>query len=455
MSALPIETLVDPLTGVIRSVKDVLTPEHAPAAYTSMTASVADARHLGDWPADRVSLGTTFGDPAGARIAAIGEAVERYCGNYLPETLDPDLLRVATRRELRADGLDVIALSDLPSWADWQTARPGFEYTPLTEGTPTLWARCRREDATACWWPSAMVHLNWRQRRFRHLPRVLHLNYAGIATGQGVQDATDRAVLEILERDALEVWWHLGGPTVGVDPDSVPGLAEAMAGCPLTYWIVDMPSEYAPCMGALVHDRRTGIYAAGFSCKLDPAEAARKAVLEAVHTWIYTQGTTAGDGWVFRAIDQGLMARGLHLEHRADGLYLDAAGPTMQHVRDLGAHVQVWQDPRTHHLARRFTDPARGVLPIEEFAPVTTAEVYERLRADGREVHTCDLTTSDVAQTSLRVVRALIPGLVPNAPAAFTYLGCPRFAEAARARGWGDGDTSSPEKVTRIPAPHM
>ncbi|MFC7466664.1 YcaO-like family protein [Actinomadura keratinilytica] len=137
----------------------------------------------------------------------------------------------------------------------------------------------------------------------RSLPRTHHLNYAGIATGQGLADAAERALLEVVERDALELWWHLDGPTRGVDPGSVPGLDADLAGSGLEVSIVEMPSEFAPCVAALVHDAGRGVHAAGFACRFDPAEAARKAVLEAVHTWVFTLGAEAADGWVHQAVD--------------------------------------------------------------------------------------------------------------------------------------------------------
>lgn len=56
----PVSSLVDEHTGIIRRVRPVLVPDEAPDAYTSMTAEVADARCLGEWPADRVSLGTNL-----------------------------------------------------------------------------------------------------------------------------------------------------------------------------------------------------------------------------------------------------------------------------------------------------------------------------------------------------------------------------------------------------------
>ncbi|MBW3085512.1 hypothetical protein KEM60_01712 [Austwickia sp. TVS 96-490-7B] len=455
----PLDALVDEHTGLIRRVRTVLRPERAPHAYTSMTAEVADARRLGEWPADRVSLGTTFGDPHGAWIAAVAEACERYCGNYLPP--EGDDLRRGTAAELRADGRQVIDLDRLPRFADWQVRRPGFEYTPLDEHTPTLWVRCAedhpehpgRGTAGEVWAPSSLIHLNWRLQRYRDLPRIHHLNYAGIATGQGFADACDRALYEVIERDALELWWHLGGPARGIDPATIPGLTDAMAGCDLDYWVVAMPHEYAPAFAALVHDPHTGVYAAGFSAKPDPAEAARKAVLEAVHTWIYTLGTVDADGWVFHAITAGLMATGLHLDHRDDHHYLDSAGPHFAAVRDLGAHVQIWQDPRTHHLARRFTHPDLGVGDLHEIEAISSAHLRRRLADAGHRVVVKDLTTPDVAPTGLAVARVLVSDLVPNAPAAFAYYGMPRFADAARQRGWPI--PHGPDDLELTPAPHM
>ncbi|MFE1500440.1 hypothetical protein ACFW89_35925, partial [Streptomyces albidoflavus] len=63
--------------------------------------------------------------------------------------------------------------------------------------------------------------------------------------------------------------------------------------------------------------------------------------------------------------------------------------------------------------------------------------------------------TEDVAETSLRVARVLVSGLLPNAPAAFAYFGCPRFAEAGVRRGWRTTAPGAPEDFTLAPPPHM
>ncbi|MFE6331672.1 YcaO-like family protein [Streptomyces sp. NPDC057798] len=459
MTALPLDTLVDPLCGIVRTVKPVEHPAGAPPRYTALTAEIADARRLGLWPADRVSLGTTFGDPEAARIAAIAEGIERYCGNRVPPTGHPDAPVRATAADLDRKGLRLYTPRELPAYADWQYARDKFPYRPLTADTPALWARGTERlsggRTAEVWAPVALTHLNWRQGDLRSLPRTHHLNYAGIATGQGFEDAVERGLLEIVERDALELWWHLDGPARGIDPASVPGLADDLAGSALEVHLVEMPSEFAPCVAALVRDPRLGLYAAGFACKYDPAEAARKAVLEAVHTWVFTQGLTRPDGWVFQAVDAGLQARGLYLDHRIDGRYLDVCGAQFEHVRDLGAHVQVWLDERMAPEARRFTDPAHGTVPIDAVRPGSRERLERALHEGGHRIMTFDLTTEDVAETPLRVARVLVSGLLPNAPAAFGYFGCPRFAEAAVSRGWRTTAPSAPEDFTLAPPPHM
>ncbi|CAL9357432.1 hypothetical protein SUDANB176_00603 [Streptomyces sp. enrichment culture] len=459
MTPLPLEALVDPVCGIVRKVKPVEHPAGAPPRYTALTAEISDARRLGLWPADRVSLGTTFGDPEGARTAAIAEGVERYCGNRVPPPGHPAAPLRATAAELTGEGLRLYGPDELPSYADWQYARERFPYRRLTPDTPALWTRGTERlpggPTAEVWAPVALTHLNWRQGDLRSLPRTHHLNYAGIATGQGLDDAVERALLEIVERDALELWWHLDGPARGIDPATVPGLTDDLAGSGLEVHLVEMPSEFAPCVAALVHDPRLGLYAAGFACKYDPAEAARKAVLEAVHTWVFTQGLTDPDGWVFQAVEAGLLARGLYLDHRPDGRYLDACGEHFAHVRDLGAHVQVWLDERMAPEARRFTEPALGTVPVRAVPAGSRERLENALHDGGHRIMTFDLTTEDVAETPLRVARVLVSGLLPNAPAAFGYFGCPRLARAAVDRGWRTGAPSGPEDFTLAPPPHM
>lgn len=465
MSLLTADDLVDPRTGLVRALHPVPRPDGLPPAYVGLTAEVADARALGTWPNDLVALGTTFGDEPGARIAAIGEAVERYCGNHVP-----DGLRRASAAALRAEGARLLGPEDLRFFADWQHAQPGFPFARFTDDVEILWVegtgsgtgdgRGTGDDAGPgpVWVPASWAYLNWRVGSRREEPWLHPLNYAGIATGQGTADATRRGLLELVERDALSLWWHLGLPAPGIDPASVPGLADHLAGSRLEVHLLALPSWFGvPVVAAVVHDRETGIVAGGFSAKLDPVETATKAVLEAVHSWVFTQGLTDPDGWVFAAMDAGVLARGLYLDHRPARDYLAAAGPRCERVRDLGAQAQVWLDPEVQRrLLPRFTDPETYV-GLDELPTGGEADLRARLAAGGHEVVVCDLTTPDVALTPLRVVRVCARGLVTNAPAAFTYLGMPRWRDvAARSAGTaGTVDPDQPDSLLLVPPPSL
>lgn len=449
MSLLTVEDLVDPWCGLVQALHPVERLPGMPAAYVGLTAQVADARVHGTWPNDLVSLGTTFGDPAGARIAAIGEAVERYCGNHVP-----DGLRRASAARLRAEGHRLLGPEDLPFFADWQHDQPEFPFTRFTDDVETSWVTGTGEDGPVLV-PASWVHLNWRSGPRRAEPWLHPLNYAGIATGQGAADATRRGLLELVERDALSSWWHLRRPAAGIDVDSVPGLRDHLGDTRLQVHLLALPSDLGvPVVAAVVHDPVTGIAAGGFSAKLDPAETATKAVLEAVHSWVFTLGMLDADGWVFQAMDAGVLSAGLYFPHRPDRDYRDLTGPRCERVRDLGAQAQVWLDPRVQaELLPRFTAPAERV-PLSSLPVGTEAGLRAALAAGGHEVVVCDLTTPDVALTPLRVVRVCARGLIPNAPAAFTYFGLPRWRELAGRLGL-PADPGDPDSLLLLPPPSL
>lgn len=441
---LTVDDLVDPDFGLVTGLHPVERLAGLPPAYVGITAEVADSRVHGNWPSDRVSLGTTFGDPAGARIAAIGEAVERYCGNYVPE----GLLR-GSARELAAAGHRLLGPGDLRFFADWQHDRPGFPFARFTDDLEIAWVEGRGDHGGPVLVPASWAHLNWRTGARRGEPFLHPVNYAGIATGQDVADATRRGLLELVERDALSLWWHLGLPAPRIDPATVPGLDEHLAGSRLEVHLVALPSWFGvPVVAALVVDPVTGIAAGGFSAKLDPAETALKAVLEAIHSWVFTQGLLDADGWVFAAIEAGILSAGLYLPHRPERDYLAVAGEQYAAVRDLGAQAQVWLDPEVQRrLLPRFTAPGTTV-GLDALPVGTEAGLRAALAAAGHEVVVCDLTTPDIALTPLRVVRVCARGLVPNAPAAFPYYGLPRWTEVA-------GRAPTPESLLLLPPPSL
>lgn len=454
--------LVDPLCGVVRAIVEPALPDGAPPGFRSRVAIVSDTRRFARWLADRVGGGTSWDDDRQARTAALGEAVERYCGNHIPD----DLLQ-ASSAEFSAQGVRHIRPLQLPAFSAAQLARPDFPYRSWDTDTAVRWLPATSDDGARCWLPASHVLLNWHSGPRRTEPRVTHLQYSGIATGTSLADASDRAVGEIIERDALIAWWTLGLPAVPIDPRAVPGLSEQFTGSSLTVQLVALPSEFGlPVIAACLREERHGIIVMGLAASIDPVAAAFKAAGEAVQVWTSARGLLEPDGTAFAAVSQGIFSPKVFLAHRADRRYLDAAGPQFENIRDLAAQVQLWLDPRMHPLAARF-DPPGPHRPPEEAAQVavadaaaavapgipahpvrSTAELRSRLIASGRMPVTANLTTSDVAEVGWRVARVIVPGMLTNAPAAFSYLGTPRLSEIAARHD------ISPASFTLAPPPH-
>lgn len=450
--------LVDPICGVVREVVVPALPDGAPGGFHARIAVVSDTRQFARWLADRVGGGTSWGDPGQARMAALGEAVERYCGNHLPERLE-----MTTAAALRAAGRTHLGPTDLPAFTSEQLAAQGFPYVGWDEATAVEWVPGAGPAGAECLVPAAHVYLNYYSGPRRVYPRIVHLQYSGIAAGSDLSSAADRALAEIVERDALVGWWTLGLPARRIDPDAVPELQRRLAGTSLRCELVALPSEFGlPVIAALLREDRHRIAVMGLAAAVDPAAAALKAAGEAVQVWTSARGLIDAAGTAFQAVEQGIFSPKVFLPYRADRGYLDDAGENFGNIRDLAAQVQLWLDPRMHALIDRFTGGraqpldaavrravADAAPPGRPDTPVTDLDdLRDRLAATGRHPVTVELTTSDVAEIGWRVVRVVVPRMLTNAPAAFAYLGTPRLHELARRFG------IPADKFTLAPPPH-
>jgi ribosomal protein S12 methylthiotransferase accessory factor len=426
------DLLVDSRYGVIRSLDPHPHGPEIPHALHSFTATVGDTQRLGLWHGDRVALGAAFFDAAQARRAAVGEAVERYCGNFIPRGL-----RRASYRDLRVAGENPLDPEEVILYSERQYREAGFPFVPLSRDRTVYWTEGRdllTERQVLV--PASLVYINYYVGRLTAEPPTNFVMYAGIAAGAGREAAERSALEELIERDATVIWWHSGSPAVGIDPDGSPLYRSALAvrsEGDLSYHLVNIPSLFeVPVIGALIRDRRHQIVALGVACRPDPAAAALKAVAEAIHLRSFALGLLDPRGSVWRSMEVGILDPGVYQPYRADRAYRDSYRADFRDVTDLGAHSQLYLDPHMHHHVRRILEP-----PSWERLPPEPLEVEGDLRRGyldllarhGFRAVSVDVTTPDVRQAGLVVVRVLVPGLYPNAPAAFPCLGGRRLYE--------------------------
>lgn len=152
-------------------------------------ASVANMRAAGSGLA--LLDGAACGTPARARLAAVGEVLERYCAGFVP-----DGLPVATVRDLGRDHA-------MPSG-------DSFGGLPLGANDPVRWVRGQRlADGEPCWVQASAVYFPYRCHALE--PPRSRGGSEGLAAGASWEAAVEHAAHERIERDALIRAWRYGG----------------------------------------------------------------------------------------------------------------------------------------------------------------------------------------------------------------------------------------------------
>jgi ribosomal protein S12 methylthiotransferase accessory factor len=444
------ERLIDLRSGIIRVAEpsQPLLPG-TPAAYQLYFADVANTRWLGGgWQADRVATGAAFWNGEVARKAAIGEALERYCGNFVPA----HLLRRASYNQLRRRGENALDPAELMLYSPQQYAERGFPFVLFSRDLEVLWVRGEQiPEGTSAWLPASLVYLNYYGTTGigKKEPPTNHILYSGIACGE-----------ELIERDATMIWWLSGSPMPGIGLDNAL-LKSALVTPPgdqteLNYYLMYIKTPFEiPVVLALVEDPAQKVLISGVACRADPTRAALKALAEAIHMRRYCYGFLDSEGDIWKAIRLGVLDERGFKPYRADRAYLDDFRPDFHDVIDLGTQAQYYLDPRTHGYLDRIKKPAEYV-GLEDLPRVTNTDLRQtylkKLTAKGFRAYSIDITTPDVKQTGLCVVRVIVPGLYPNGPAAFPFLGGRRLYEEPAALGWLP-DVLTEAELVRRPLP--
>ncbi|QNH96570.1 CocE/NonD family hydrolase [Corynebacterium anserum] len=420
----PRSLLVDPICGIIRELHPMPLHSDIPKEFHCVVSEVSDPRQFSTWLADKIAGASGFSDPRELYDPAIGEAVERYCGNNIPSTL-----RRASIRELRESGINAISPAEFPGLPP-ERRKPHGPFDSEDPDMPILWAQGRGAYGRPILVPGSRVYLNWNQGSRRSEPRTHHIAYAGIAAGPTLRFAELSGFTECVERDATTAWWSLGLKATPLNPASVPGLKAVMEPTPFHIHLLLLPSPLGiPVVSALVWHPELRIPGAGFSCHGDPIRAVWKALSEAFQVWTGVLGVKEPDGGGYKAIRQGVVSPRAYFPFRADGRYLDDAGENFVNVRDLACQAQLWLDERLHPYLERFR-PDSELVDISTVPAVNAEDVWDRYRDDpANRVAVVDVTTADIALSGLRVVRVCTPRLLPNFPPAFPTTETPRWAE--------------------------
>lgn len=378
---------LDPLTGVVPGLKVEETSPGLPVVVT-----VAPPRVVEDDGSTRllpIGWGKGLTLP-GALLSAVGEAIERYA----PSLPDPARITWARQGDLEGDVLDPRTFG---LYRDDQYTSPGFPYARYDEAAVHPWvAGSWLAGGAPVWVPAVATFLSLRLQPEQ---LICQGTSNGLAAGTGFEAAAARAILEVVERDALLTAWLTGacGRRVlldeGLDPDLGAVLAgiQALGGAPEVYLLPTAAcGTVAVCLALGDGERWPGV-TLGLGADLDPATAIRQAILE--------QGQT-----------------GPHLRRmlRSGTLTAPAGPPDVVTMLDHAAYYF----PPERSAAFEALRSGQGVIHFSDLAPAPAAwdplvALRPELGAAGIDVALVDVTSADVATIGWHVVRAVAPALQP------------------------------------------
>lgn len=453
------QALVDARLGVITAVQPYTPSPRMPRAWVGWSAKAANTRMFADWEGERFGFGAALADNDRARRAAVGEAIERYCGNAVPDNLE-----IATFDELTARGRAAVNPTSFALYSDRQYATAGFPFLPFTTDLPIAWIGGRALDTgEPVLVPASMAYLNYFRGVHIHEPPTHAMLYAGIATGENREHAERFALEELFERDANTVWWASGeaADTVIDAADLLQRYAiatdEDAAGRTIRLFRIRNQFD-VPVLAVLITEPDEGLIAYGTACRSNPVEAAKKSLVEAFAMLELTAELATEDSPHWRAVAQGEIPAHAYKPFRGDRRYADDFDPTYRDLTDLPAVAQLYLDPRMQREPLdRLRQDARPIR-LSDISAVddngARTHYVQSLAQHGIRAVSVDVTTSDVRAAGLTVVRVIAPGLYCNPPAAFPYLGGRRLYQVPHELGLTNAPLTE-DTLYPYPIPHV
>ncbi|WP_043809367.1 YcaO-like family protein [Rhodococcus triatomae] len=427
---IPRELLVDERTGIIRRLRHATVPDRFPRSFVLVHAYTADTGRFAKWRADSAGAGYSMDgtDPA---PAAVGEAVERYCGSLVTAAVERGS---ATDLASRFPDDAVADLSTWPRFDDSCYSQADFPFAlPSVDHVMDWVAGTTLDSGVRTWVPAESVWAYYPHDVARTGGRALTpVVQAGLAAGPDREFAVRGALREVIERDAMTLAWTGRSGIRGIShlPDRITRLGCGADGSFDTRWLAFSTAFALPVVGALVRDAVTGYLSMGVSCHEAPDVAAEKALAEAFQLQLLLADYDDPDSGIGRAT---LAPTSPLRPFRADRRYGSSYRSDLSDVIDYGCHLQLHLDYDVQHRFEAELDEAvTGTVALVDLTTATSVEAA--VAVAGFSPVVVDLTTPDVAAAGLQVVRVVVPGTLTNTAAGRPFLGSPRMRAALAGR---------------------
>jgi len=388
-----VDCLVDNRMGILSAVSEVRTEAGAPkffhyVAYPCNTLAFSEYANSGP-------RGAAAADRATAVTRVIHDSVAGYCAALISE--DDGKYPVCSARTapfLCAEP------EDFALFSPEQYAEPAFPWVPFNRDTPVQWSAALNPltDETV-YIPSAMRFLPYSCLTGYGEALIAPASSSGLACHWNPAEAAVEAICDVIECDALALLWQarMTIPQIRVETlsDANYDLVSRFerTGGSITLLKLQLDLGVTTILAVLsnsISNAPAKIFAAGTS--LDPELSVRKSLEMLAHVQQYCQ----------------LVWTQLPRVPQDPGSILDQS-----------EHLNFWCDHR-NSAAADFLFASKERVEFDELENLSMgypqqdlARLLERTRDAGFRTLLANLTTPDVADLGLTVVRAIIPGLHP------------------------------------------
>lgn len=398
-----LDRLVSPTTGVLRRVL-LLPLAGGQIRYSHFAAETPNYSVL-PTGGDIANPGASAWDSRRSLVQVVFEAIERYCAAFVDYA---SLLHSA------AEGEAFEAGSRIQRFADFQYDADGFPFVPLVDDAVIHWALGRSLiSGTRRYVPALFTFLPYKPAS---RAEVLGPSFStGLSAAWRLEDACLSGLLELIERDAFAITWmnRLSCPVVVPQEGST--LAQRVAAVEADglsrVTFIDISTDIGiPVVCCVLQRPACGrpMVTVGLSCKIDYATACDKALCEAISDHE-------------------------RLRVALDDRRAEPWSPTadFSNVVDFEWHGRVYTDP-AHQPQLDFLLGSGEVVEVDgEFRTGQPGDLVDALRQvepKVSDVIIVDLTTRDMHELGVTVVKVFAPELVPlNADHRYPYLGHERL----------------------------
>lgn len=392
---LPISALVNPFCGVAASAITRAVEKSSLLA----TTFAAHVRPRPDLAPEILWCSGIAHNYHSSLVASLFESFERQAGMSPLPTID----RVtAARSKLQARAIDPTLLfryNEDSYGTDWNLSRYSnsdvIDWVPglsLYDVSPTL------IPFQLVFYPASSLTVG---------PKLVDNNSSGMAVGSTLQDASLRALLELLERDGFMWLWYLRREVPIVDLKTIEHaeiemLLSKLHSLGYRATLLDCRVDVdVPIIVAIV--RRPGhALAVGGAARLDPYDAMLAALREASSAIVHSSRLFSENEAHLCELKSDYQNVRTVLDHAL--LYTDP---------DMAARISwLYADRPQASVAELFGAHIEG--PSQRHTGLALDALLARVREAGiEEVAMVDLTSTPQALIGVRTVRVVVPGLVP------------------------------------------